>query len=138
MRYEDLVNLIQNVSVGVNPDGTFIHGRRVDGSLNYDGAMPQIHLYPFITTIDLPNRVDVSNITMGFWMQAEAEANADDSKQFISNADDLMRNFINQLYLHTELDISNVRSEPAYNLFAAILTGYQLTFTITTKHSTCE
>jgi hypothetical protein len=137
MLYADIVDIIESIAEEVNDVGTFIHGRRVDGSLAYPDPMPQIHLYPFTTNIDVANGLDTSNISMGFWMQGGAEANADECKEFITKADILMRAFLKELYTHTEIDLSAVRSEPAYNLFTAVLTGYQLSFTITTKHKTC-
>ena len=44
MTYQDIVNIIRNAAAYVNPNGFFIHGRKTDGSLNYNEATPQILL----------------------------------------------------------------------------------------------
>ena len=53
MTYLETVELIRATAITVNPTGTFIHGRRVDGSLAYDGHYPQILLEPFTTKASL-------------------------------------------------------------------------------------
>lgn len=137
MTYLQTVDLIQSICESINPTGTFIHGRRVDGSLAYDDQMPQIHLYPFITTPDLNNGFDSSNITMGFWQQGAAELSPEESKEKIAAADVMTRAFLVALN-NSSVDLSNIRMEPGYNLFTAILTGYTLTFTIISKTSSCN
>ena len=47
--YQEIVDLIRNAAISVNPNGTFIHGLKSDGSLEYDEPMPQIHLYDFVS-----------------------------------------------------------------------------------------
>jgi hypothetical protein len=44
MTYKDVVNIIRNAANYVNPNGTFIHGRKSDGSLQYNDDTPQIIL----------------------------------------------------------------------------------------------
>jgi hypothetical protein len=44
MTYQDIVNIIRNAANYVNPNGFFVHGRKTDGSLNYNEATPQILL----------------------------------------------------------------------------------------------
>jgi hypothetical protein len=44
MTYQDIVNIIRNAANYVNPNGFFIHGRKTDGSLNYNETTPQILL----------------------------------------------------------------------------------------------
>jgi len=44
MTYQDIVNIIRNAANYVNPNGFFVHGRKTDGSLNYNDATPQIIL----------------------------------------------------------------------------------------------
>ena len=44
MTYQDIVNIIRDAANYVNPDGFFIHGRKTDGSLQYNEATPQIIL----------------------------------------------------------------------------------------------
>jgi hypothetical protein len=136
MTYVQTVDLIESICNTVNASGTFIHGRRTDGSLAYPDPMPQIHLYPFITVPDLINGFDSSNIQMGFWQHGAAELSMAENKAKIAAADVMTRAFLVALN-ESRVDLSNIRMEPAYNMFPAILTGYMLTFTITSKTSSC-
>jgi hypothetical protein len=44
MTYKDVVNIIRDAANYVNPTGFFVHGRKSDGSLEYNEATPQIIL----------------------------------------------------------------------------------------------
>jgi len=52
MTYLAVVALIRTVSETVNPNGTFIHGSRLDGSKSYGDKYPVILLEPFSDVID--------------------------------------------------------------------------------------
>lgn len=65
MTYQDIVNIIRDAALAVNPNGFFVHGRKTDGSLNYNEETPQIILLEpqpntsnnnssFIETINFP------------------------------------------------------------------------------------
>lgn len=137
MVYEDIVNLFESISKEVNDTGSFIHGRRIDGTLSYDESMPQIHLYPFITVPDLIDGNDVANIVMGFWFQGAQEANQNENKESISKADVIARSFLKNLNNTSGVNLSNIRMETGYNLFSAVLTGMTVTFTMTSKTKLC-
>jgi hypothetical protein len=44
MTYQDVVNIIRNAANFVNPNGYFVHGRKSDGSLDYNQPTPHIIL----------------------------------------------------------------------------------------------
>jgi len=50
MAYQTAVDVVRAAAQTVNASGFFVHGRRSDGSINYDEAFPQILLYPFTST----------------------------------------------------------------------------------------
>lgn len=137
MTYAQTITLFETIAASVNPTGTFIHGRRTDGSLAYPEAMPQIHLYPFIVTPDLVDGNDQANIVMGFWKQGAAEASQDENKSYLSDMDVIARAFLNELNNTTGVNLSSIRMETGYNLFPAVLTGWTVTFTLISKTSTC-
>lgn len=138
MTYEQTVTLIETIAKQVNPNGVFSHGRRLDATLDYDKQMPQIHLYPWITTPDLTNGFDGSNIVMGFWTAGGQELSPEQNKEKISEADTMARAFLHALKETEAIDVTGIRMEPGYNLFIAQLTGYTVTFTLTSKTSTCS
>lgn len=136
MGYQAIVDKIRAVAVAVNADGFFVHGRRSDGSIEYDAAFPQIHLYPFTTTISQIDGFDSSEIVMGFWYQDSPESTVEERETIIANADTLCRSFLDAL-LASQARIDNIRTDPQYRSLSGTLSGYGLRFTLTTKHATC-
>jgi hypothetical protein len=63
MTYQDIVNIIRNAANYVNPNGFFIHGRKTDGSLNYNEATPQILLLEPQPNTNINNNSFVETIT---------------------------------------------------------------------------
>jgi len=136
MTYLETVELIRELSIEVNPTGTFIHGRRVDGSLAYDGHFPQILLEPFTVSIDLEKATETANMSLGFLLKDSAENNAANREIIIGEDDVLCTAFIKALELK-HVDISNIVARPFYNIFAGVVSGYLLTFNLTSKRSAC-
>lgn len=137
MGYQLIVDSIRNASLAVNPSGFFVHGRRSDGSLEYNEAMPQIHLYPFTTFPQDDNRnIVFADIVMAFWSQDTPETSPEQREQIISLMDDLSNSFLNELDL-ADLEISNVKKEPQYRTLSATLSGYAITFRLKMFESPC-
>jgi PKD repeat protein len=63
MTYQDIVNIIRNAANYVNPNGFFIHGRKTDGSLNYNETTPQILLLEPQPNTNINNNSFVETIT---------------------------------------------------------------------------
>ena len=136
MTYIESVALIRNIAVEINPTGTFIHGRRVDGSLAYDGFYPQILLEPFTVSVDLEKATETANMSLGFLLKDAAENNAEKREIIIGEADVLCTAFIKALETK-HVDVSNIVARPFYNIFAGVVSGYLLTFNLTSKRSAC-
>lgn len=137
MAYQIIVDAIRDASEEVNPTGTFIHGRRSDGSLEYDKPFPQIHLYPFTTLPQDQNRNLVfADIVMAFWQQDSPETSNEKREEIIAEMDTLSTNFLNQLDL-AELEIITVREEPQYRTLSATLSGYAITFRLKIFDNPC-
>lgn len=135
--YQEVVDLIRTASIQVNPTGTFIHGRRADGSIEYDKPMPQIHLYPFVSSPQDGNRAFVNNdIVMGFWKQDAPDTSNEEREEIISAMDTLSKEFLEALD-EGVLEISNIRKEPQYRTLSATLSGYAITFRLKTHTSPC-
>ena len=137
MSYQLIVDSIRDASEVVNPTGTFIHGRRSDGSLEYNAPFPQIHLYPFTTLPQDENRNLVfADIVMAFWQQDTPETTNEKREEIIAEMDVLSKNFLNQLDL-ADLEIITVRKEPQYRTLSATLSGYAVTFRMKVFESPC-
>ena len=137
MTYLQIVSLIRGICETVNPNGTFIHGRRLDGSLSYGDKYPVILLEPVTDTIDTTNDIEVANISMGFMMKDTQESSLAKQEVLIGQADVLRRAFQDLIKVES-IDVSIFRGTPFYRIFAGVNTGYLLTFTITSKTVTCE
>jgi hypothetical protein len=138
MTYQQTVTLLQNICEGINPTGSFVHGRRADASLEYAGHFPQVHLYPFTVNIDTQETYfETCEILMAFWLQDSPETSLEQRRELITQADALCRNFIKQLLATQAVQISNLRTEPQYRTLSATLSGYALSFTLSSKTSVC-
>jgi len=136
MTYLETVAFIRGIAETVNTNGDFVHGRRVDGSAAYDGNFPMILLEPFITSKDLVKGSAVANISLGFLFKDAAENTPEQREVIISQADAMCSAFEAEL-LESSVDTGIVRESPFYLLFAGTVSGYLLSFTITSKISSC-
>lgn len=137
MGYQKLVDFIRDAAVAVNTNGTFIHGRRSDGSLEYDGNFPQIHLYPFRSQLDNDNKaVSTSNILMGFWMQDEPDSTNEEREEKIATMDTLSDSFLDQLD-ESQIEITDLVKEPQYRTLSGTLSGYAISFRAKIYKSPC-
>lgn len=125
--YENLVDLIRNIANSVNPTGTFVHARRSDGSLEYDGAMPQIHLYPFTLRGTDTKETD---LLIAFWQQDSPASSNEEREAIIQEMDVLSRTFMETLDDYETLEILGFNGEPQYRQLAGTLSGFAVRFTI--------
>lgn len=128
LTYQNIVDLIRIVATAVNPSGTFVHARRSDGSLEYPGAMPQIHLYPFNIS---GNEGRQTELLIGFWQQDSPESSNEEREAIIAEMDILCREFLATLDDNYDtIQLTNIVSEPNYRQLAGTLSGYTLKFTL--------
>lgn len=137
MSYQVIVDSIRDASVDVNPNGTFIHGRKSDGSLEYNAPFPQIHLYPFTTSPQDGNRnFLIADIVMAFWQQDSPETTNERREEIIAEMDVLSKDFIESLD-NGLLEITGIRKEPQYRTLSGVLSGYAVTFKMKVYTSPC-
>lgn len=138
MAYQAIVDFLRDTAEAVNEDGTFIHGRKIDGSIEYNEPFPQIHLYPFTSTIDTSGGlVETANIVMGFWFQDAPDSSNAERESIIASADQLCQAFIQEIVEADGFDISGIRTEPQYQTIHGTLSGYALTFQLKTAANPC-
>lgn len=137
MTYQTLVNIIRATANYINPTGTFVHGRRSDGSLEYNEAFPQIHLLPVRSEYDYNNANVRHNVILMFWGQDSPESSNDEREALISTMDILSDNFIINFQNVNTYTITNVLKTPEYRQLAGTVSGYGLSFTIVAKTDYC-
>ena len=138
MIYSALFDIIKSTAESVNASGSFIHGRRLDITLGYPETFPQIHLLPSITNVDSPvESFDTTNVLMGFFGVGGQELSPDQSKDIIADSDVLARAFRTALMLVNGIDVTSFRIEPAYNLYAGVMTGVSVSFNVISKTPSC-
>lgn len=137
MTYNEVVEYIKAICLEINPNGSFIHGRRADGSINYDEPMPQIHLYPLISNKNIKEQYVVYNIVMGFWAQDSPDNTLDTRQSIISKMDELCTKFQVRIENDGMGMVAGSRDEPAYQVLIATLSGYMFTCNFTTSLKVC-
>lgn len=132
--YSDLVDIIRTASNEVNPHGSFYHGRVSDVNLNSPMLpLPQIRLYP--VTMVVNKGVDVvSSCLMSFIFQDSPHEDTDSRLDILYEADILARKFKTKLE-DNDVEVSNFRIEPFIQLFSAVTSGVNVSFTINYKSS---
>lgn len=133
MSYQSIVDLLRNLAYIVNPNGHFMHGRRSDGSLDYDKPFPQIHLYPVRSNPDIANSNERDDIILMFWQQDSPESTNEQREAMIAQMDVLSRNFMNELYAEDGVSVTNVLRTPEYRQLAGTVSGYGVSFTLPSK-----
>lgn len=138
MSYQAAVNTIRDIAKEVNPKGTFTHGRRNDASLEFAEVMPQIHLLPFTSDVNIDNGyIDSYSMQMLFLQQDSPESSVTEREAIIAEMDTLCRSFVTTLNNTDGVSISRVRTEPNYRIFSATTSGYLLSFTLQISSSVC-
>lgn len=130
LTYQNIVDLVRDAATTVNPNGTFVHARRSDGSLEYDGAMPQIHLYPFQIKGSNVNQAKECDLIIGFWKQDSPASSNEEREQIISDMDVLQRSFAEELDGNQTIELLNFVAEPNYRQLSGTLSGYIIRFTM--------
>jgi PKD repeat protein len=141
MTYQDIVNIIRNAANYVNPNGFFIHGRKTDGSLNYNEATPQILLLEpqpntannnssFIETITFP----IVFVTQD--SPESTELSREDLKQEMYL---LSRRLLAKIDEQSLLqNVTFTGGQPEIRQLSATLTGFSYSLQITYPLSECS
>lgn len=112
MKYQQVVQLIRDVSEAVNPTGTFIHGRNSDAAAAADRPYPRIVLYPFDTTQqakDLERKT--STLLMTFVEPDSGENDTLEREGIIGRMDALIDEWLTELTDRNEVELVEVRRE---------------------------
>jgi hypothetical protein len=138
MGYQTAVNVIRAAAQAVNPDGFFVHGRRSDGSIEYNEAFPQIHLYPFTSSANITDTwQDGFDIVLGFWQQDSPDSTPEEREAIIAEMDGLMRAFVAELRDNPLIGLDALTTEPQYRTLSGTLSGYACRFRMLIVNAPC-
>lgn len=139
MKYQDIVNLLRDTAETVNPNGTFVHGRKLFASTgSIDDPDPYINLLPLRWNPDLSNSYVQENlITIAFWKQDKPDSSPEEQEAIIAEMDELCRQFLLTLDLSEVLIIEEVRCEADYRQLMSTMTGVLLQFKETSGIDVC-
>jgi hypothetical protein len=141
MTYQDIVNIIRNAANYVNPNGFFIHGRKTDGSLNYNEATPQILLLEPQPNTNINNNSFVETITFPIVFVTQ-----DSSESTELRREDLKQEmYLLSRKLLAKIDeeplLQNVQytgGQPEIRQLSGTLTGFSYSLEITYPLSECS
>jgi hypothetical protein len=140
MDYKGIVNIIRDAATYVNASGTFLHGRKSDASLDFDGVAPYIFLLEPRPLPQSNNSKFVINISFPILFVTQdspesSELEREDLKQDMS---------LLSLRLLSKIDesdsIEQVRfesPEPEIRQMAGTLTGFSFNLLLTYNTSDC-
>ena len=140
MTYKELVNIIRDAANYVNPNGTFVHGRKTDASLNYNEPSPYIFLLEPRPLPQSNNSKYVINISfpiifVGQDSPESSELEREDLKQEMSI---LAMQLLSRIDQNDNLE--NVRfesPEPEIRQMAGTLTGFSFSLALTYNTNDC-
>ncbi len=140
MTYKELVNIIRDAAEYVNPNGTFLHGRKTDASLDYNEPSPYIFLLEPRPLPQSNNSKYVINISfpiifVGQDSPESTELQREDLKQEMSI---LAMQLLSRIDQNDNLE--NVRfesPEPEIRQMAGTLTGFSFSLALTYNTNDC-
>ena len=140
MTYQDIVNIIRNAANYVNPDGFFIHGRKTDGSLQYNECFPQIILLEPTPNTSINNNLFVETISFPIIFVAQdtpesTELRRENLKQEMYL---LSRKLLSKIDENELLqNVSYAGGQPEIRQMSGTATGFSYTLEITYPLSEC-
>jgi len=131
--YKKFVKSLRGIAETVNAKGTFIHGKKADGSIESELPFPQIHLYPFTIVKDRQNGNDTANLFMGFWLLDDMGNSLEQREELISNAEILSEKFMEAMEAKGYY-MTGIKAEPQYQSLQAHASGFIITFNLIFKN----
>ena len=138
MSYLAVVNIIKNISEGLNPNGVFLSGRKWDASLEFSSPNCQVYLYPMTSNIDLKNSyIETWNCLMGLYFQDAPDSTPEERDIIIASAGNLAQQILVALNSVPTIQLTQSRLRPFYRQLSGTYTGYEMNFALTTYNNIC-
>jgi hypothetical protein len=141
MTYLNCILLFKTSLLAVNPDGTFVRGRRPDASLASTTAnWPMVALMPFRETHDRKLGNIERQIVMFFVSQDSTNNTTDERDVIVEQMNALSESFLadfeNRIKGKASIT-SKILKTPELQTFPGYCTGYSVSFTLTSKKPVC-
>ena len=140
MTYKDVVNIIRNAANYVNPNGTFIHGRKSDGSLQYNDDTPQIILLEPQPNPSNNNQSYVETVTFPiiFVTQDSPESSNLEREDIKEEMFVLSRQLLSKIDEQSLLqNVAYTNGQPEIRQLSGTMTGFSYSLQITYPLSEC-
>jgi hypothetical protein len=140
MTYQDIVNIIRNAANYVNPNGFFVHGRKTDGSLNYNEATPQILLLEPQPNPSNNNQSYVETVTFPivFVTQDSPESSNLEREDIKEEMFILSRQLLSKIDEQSLLqNVAYTNGQPEIRQLSGTMTGFSYSLQITYPLSEC-
>ena len=133
MTYQDIVNVIRNAAGSVNPLGSFVHGRKSDGSLEYNSAFPQIILLEPQPNPNNSNKEFLETISFPiiFVGQDTPESTNEEREDIKEAMFILSRDLLKELETEDLIQFGFSSAQPEIRQLAATATGFSYTLNAT-------
>jgi hypothetical protein len=140
MTYKDVVNIIRNAANYVNPNGTFIHGRKSDGSLQYNDNTPQIILLEPQPNPSNNNQSYIETVTFPivFVTQDSPESSNLEREDIKEEMFILSRQLLSKIDEQSLLqNVAYTNGQPEIRQLSGTMTGFSYSLQITYPLSEC-
>lgn len=140
MTYKDIVDIIRNAANYVNPNGFFVHGRKSDGSLEYNEATPQIILLEPVPNPSNNNQAYIETVTFPIIIVTQDRTDTtplereDLKEQMFILSRQLLSKIDEQSLLQ---NVGYTNAQPEIRQLSATLTGFSYSLQITYPLSEC-
>lgn len=136
MTFEQVITALQDAATNVNPNGTFMYGKRPDAGLTTTStALPIIWLAPFREMTDRNRGTIERQVVLAFFEQDSPNKTDAERQQMIENMWELQNDFMNYLQnaIPKTFSITNEVQMPEYYKLAGTVSGYSVTFKFQSK-----
>jgi hypothetical protein len=138
MSYLAVVNIIKDISEGLNPNGIFKSLRNWDASLEFGSANCQIFLFPMTCELDLKNSyIENWRCVLNLYFQDASDSTPEERDIIIASAGNLAQQILVALNSVPTIQLTQSRLRPFYRQLAGTYTGYEMNFSLTTYNNIC-
>lgn len=143
MTYKEVITMFRAANTAINSVGTFVHGRKPEGSFTTIAAtFPLIFLPPFRESTDYKKAITRRTIVLFLLKQDNPGNTVEEREDLIEECYLLKEAFIAKLNefwdspsntYFGKASISEVMATPEYLQMAGTVSGYSISFTLSTK-----
>lgn len=140
MRYAKLVETLEDIAGTVAPAASFVHGSKADGTMEFSGAFPQIHLYYPVK--DKPKIEDGRwsrnwAFVLAFWDKDTADSTPEQRMELLDRMEALCVKYVTEMN-EREISITDIEIVPQIRTLTALVSGCAVSIQINSMTNTCD